>query len=170
MFVSLFLFLSVWLSLMSIGGDYQDRPSCQRFEQWVLSAGKKIRGSKKKEKGSKRRISQVTDSPIKSKITNPQSINIFSEIFSEEDDSIWPLQLVDLRDKEQFGVLYPLLSKLPHTVMYYLGELIFPEVLAHQNLKLSTCGQVTTRTQYYRLPIHILPSYCSFFSSMVLCL
>ena len=25
--------------------------------------------------------------------------------------------------------------------MYYLNELIFPEVLAHQGLKLSTCGQ-----------------------------
>ena len=25
--------------------------------------------------------------------------------------------------------------------MYYLNELIFPEILAHQGLKLSTCGQ-----------------------------
>ena len=99
----------------------------------------------------------MTDSPIKSKITNSENINIFSEIFSEEDDSIWPLQLVDLRDKEQFGVLYPLLSKLPHTVMYYLGELIFPEVLAHQNLKLSTCGQVALTLRYLILSYLILP-------------
>jgi hypothetical protein len=29
-------------------------------------------------------------------------------------------------------VLYPLLYKLPHTVMHYLNDIIFPEVLAHQ--------------------------------------
>ena len=62
-------------------------------------------------------------------------------MFMEDDDLIWPLQLVDPRDKEQFKVLFPLMFKLPHTVMYYLNELIFPEVLAHQGLKLSTCGQ-----------------------------
>jgi hypothetical protein len=38
-------------------------------------------------------------------------------------------------------VLYPLMRQLPHSVMYYLHEIIFPEVLAHQGLKLSTCGQ-----------------------------
>jgi hypothetical protein len=38
-------------------------------------------------------------------------------------------------------VLYPLLGKLPHAVMFYLDALIFPEVLAYQGLKLSTCGQ-----------------------------
>ena len=44
-------------------------------------------------------------------------------------------------DHEQFKVLFPLLFKLPHAVMYYLNEIIFPEVLAYQNLKLSACGQ-----------------------------
>jgi hypothetical protein len=139
------------------GGPYPDRPSCQRFEQWVLSAGKKVRGSKKREK-SVRRINginspnsphsprrsgtngRVDDRPLIS-FKNSEDINIFAEIFTEEDDLIWPLQLVDLKDQEQFRVLYPLMFKLPHVVMYYLNEIIFPEVLAHQNLKLSTCGQ-----------------------------
>ena len=68
--------------------------------------------------------------------------NIYLEIFSDKfDDLIWPLQLVDPRDKEQFNVLYPLLRKLPHPVMYYLNDLIFPEVLAYQGLKLAACGQ-----------------------------
>ena len=44
-------------------------------------------------------------------------------------------------DHEQFKVLYPLLGRLPHAVMYYLNEVIFPEVLAYQGLKLSACGQ-----------------------------
>ncbi len=48
---------------------------------------------------------------------------------------------MDPKDKEQFKVLYPLLRKLPHAIMHYLHELIFPEALEHQGLKLSTCGQ-----------------------------
>ena len=120
-------------------GPYKDRPSCQQFEQWVLSAGKRIRGSKKKEKAVARKAMLIDNT--KKKLVNNQSINIFAEVFAENDDLIWPLQLIDSRDKEQFRVLYPLLGKLPHTVMYYLDELIFPEVLAYQSLKLSTCGQ-----------------------------
>ena len=135
-------------SLEDEGGNYPDRPSCQRFEQWVLSSGKKVRGSKKREKSARRAVngplSPRDQSPLicftKTPVTDTD-INIFADIFTEEEDLIWPLQLIDLRDKEQFKILYPLMFKLPHTVMYYLNELIFPEVLAHQNLKLSTCGQ-----------------------------
>jgi hypothetical protein len=110
-----------------------------------------VRGSKKREKSSRRindcnspgrsgTSGRVDDRPLIS-FKNSEDINIFAEIFTEEDDLIWPLQLVDLKDQEQFRVLYPLMFKLPHVVMYYLNEIIFPEVLAHQNLKLSTCGQ-----------------------------
>ena len=28
------------------GGPYEQRHACQRFEQWILSAGKTVRGSK----------------------------------------------------------------------------------------------------------------------------
>ncbi len=107
----------------------------------MLSACKRIRGSKKKETAVARRAAMIADpKTLPSKLSNT-SINIFAEVFAENDDLIWPLQLVDSRDKEQFRVLYPLLGKMPHTVMYYLDELIFPEVLAYQSLKLSTCGQ-----------------------------
>ena len=123
-------------SLENEGGPFRDRPSCQRFEQWVLCAGRTVRGSKKREKG-RRRAARDAETP-KSAIEN---FNVFSEVFSDIDDMIWPLQLIDTKDKEQFKVLYPLMYKLPHCVMYYLNELIFPEVLAHQGLKLSTCGQ-----------------------------
>ena len=77
-----------------------------------------------------------------STLTTTANTNIFAEMFSEEfDDLIWPLQYVDPKDSEQYRILFPLLSKLPHPIMYYLNELIFPEVLAHQGLKISTCGQ-----------------------------
>ena len=141
------------------GGPYKDRPACQKFEQWVINAGRAIRGSKRKEKtgtkratliGQQRQLLKDTSEKRKKKElklrTRDQQervigINIFEDIFTEEDDLIWPLQLIDLLDVEQFKVLYPLLYKLPHTVMHYLNDIIFPEVLAHQGLKLSTCGQ-----------------------------
>ena len=134
------------------GGPFKDRISYQKFEQWVLSAGKAIRGSKRREKGVKRSslISMNKAKPNRKKselvlVTKDKErvigINIFAEMFIEEDDLIWPLQLIDIKDKEQFKVLYPLLFKLPHTVMFYLNDIIFPEVLAHQGVKLSACGQ-----------------------------
>lgn len=129
-------------SLENEGGPFKDRPSCQRFEQWVLCAGRTIRGSKKREKG-KRRAAQTSEE----RDDNPrgqstaENVNVFADVFNEIDDQIWPLQLIDTHDKEQFRILYPLMFRLPHCVMYYLNELIFPEVLAHQGLKLSTCGQ-----------------------------
>jgi hypothetical protein len=140
------------------GGPYKDRPSYQRFESWILSAGKNIRGSKKREKGTRRSVHsddnalkdalgniKVTQSTIvrkKTSLSNERKkINVFSDIFADDDNLIWPLQLVEAKDKEQFRVLYPLLTKLPHAVMFYLNDLIFPEVLATQGLKLSACGQ-----------------------------
>jgi hypothetical protein len=122
-------------------GPYKDRPSCQQYEQWILSAGKRIRGSKKKEKNIRRSALLIEQAKKKPSKLNNESINIFAEIFTENDELIWPLQLIDARDKEQFKVLFPLLNKLPHPVMYFLDELIFPEVLQYQGLKLSTCGQ-----------------------------
>jgi hypothetical protein len=130
------------------GGPYRQRPSCQLFERWVLCAGRRIRGSKKKETRSRRSIvsdtasisvtTTATTAANRSAAQQQQVINVFADVFLEDDELIWPLQLVDARDKEQFRVIYPLLFKLPHVVMYYLSELIFPEVLAHQGLKLST--------------------------------
>jgi hypothetical protein len=128
-------------------GPYNMRPSCLMFEEWVLGAGKSIRGSKRKNEKARRkmqkRLSGISEDLLSLFPTesNKNSVNIFADIFAMDDDAIWPLQLIDKKDKEQFSVLYPLLSHLPHAVMYYLNEIIFPEMLAHQNLKLSTCGQ-----------------------------
>ena len=56
-------------------------------------------------------------------------------------DEIWPLQLVNLKDDDQMGILFQLLRSLPHVVQRYLDTCIFPETCAHQGLKLSACGQ-----------------------------
>ena len=84
---------------------------------------------------------QTNGTSSTSTLTKPKLPNIFSDLFIDNfDDQIWPLQMIDPRDKEQYDILYPLLYKLPYIIMYYLNEIIFPEVLAHQGLKLSTCG------------------------------
>jgi len=125
-------------------GPFKSRPCCQRFEQWVLSTGRKVRGSKKKNEKRARRAVQIDLINLDDSSSNKYKklVNsVFTDVFGEQDEEIWPLQLIDTRDGEQFKVLYPLLFKLPHSVMYYLNELIFPEALKHQGLKLSSCGQ-----------------------------
>jgi hypothetical protein len=126
------------------GGPFKDRPSFQKFESWILICGKTIRGSKKKPK--RKLESTATTSEVR-EVRKPKALpkryqrSIFGKIFDLDDDMIWPLQLIDVQDREQFRVLFPLLRNLPHTVMHYLNDLIFPEVLAYQGLKLSACGQ-----------------------------
>ena len=56
-------------------------------------------------------------------------------------NDLWPLHLVDLRDREQVDALYRLLYKLPHVVEYYLKNFVFPVTCRHQGVKLSACGQ-----------------------------
>jgi len=128
-------------SLDEQSGPFKNRPSCMLFEEWILNTGKIIRGSKK-------RKSMVTRGNVRQGSTRMSGIfkrgrvlTLFNDVFSEDDETIWPLHLVDPQDREQFRILYPLLKRLPHVVMYYLNELIFPEALQHQGLKLATCGQ-----------------------------
>jgi hypothetical protein len=124
------------------GGPYKDRPSFLKFEHWILTVGKSIRGSKKKPRKHKPGTSVVSVTVSgKDEEHALYRSTLFSKIFDLDDELIWPLQLIDPKDEEQFKVIYPLLYKLPHTVMYYLNDLIFPEVLAYQGLKLSACGQ-----------------------------
>jgi hypothetical protein len=131
------------------GGPYKDRPTFQRFEHWILTCGKAIRGSKKKPRSNQKYAMQLSSSTPtdleaqtnKLRLEQRYKHSVFGKIFDLDEDLIWPIQLVDAHDKEQFKVLYPLLFRLPHAVMFYLNDLIFPEVLAYQGLKLSACGQ-----------------------------
>jgi hypothetical protein len=96
-------------------GPFKDRPTCQKFEQWVLNAGRAIRGSKRRERGAKRTqlinkkvLGQKKKSElvVKSKDNEDRriGISVFAEVFTEEDELIWPLQLIDVKDREQFKV------------------------------------------------------------------
>jgi hypothetical protein len=105
-------------------GPFKDRPTCQKFEQWVLNAGRAIRGSKRRERGAKRTqlinkkvLGQKKKSElvVKSKDNEDRriGISVFAEVFTEEDELIWPLQLIDVKDREQFKV-----SILPCVLLY----------------------------------------------------
>jgi hypothetical protein len=98
-------------------GPFKDRPTCQKFEQWVLNAGRAIRGSKRRERGAKRTqlinkkvLGQKKKSElvVKSKDNEDRriGISVFAEVFTEEDELIWPLQLIDVKDREQFKVSF----------------------------------------------------------------
>jgi hypothetical protein len=112
-------------------GPFKDRPTCQKFEQWVLNAGRAIRGSKRRERGAKRTqlinkkvLGQKKKSElvVKSKDNEDRriGISVFAEVFTEEDELIWPLQLIDVKDREQFKV-----SILP-CVLFYSVENSMP--------------------------------------------
>ena len=62
-------------------------------------------------------------------------------IDSEILDSIWPLHLVDAKDKEQELVLFALLGRLPQVIFWYLDQHVFPLTMRFQPSKLSASGQ-----------------------------
>jgi hypothetical protein len=74
------------------------------------------------------------------------------------------LQLVDLKDTDQTGLLFKLLRSLPHAIEYYLDQYIFPVTCAHQGMKLSASGQELggdmlfgTRLGFSGTPSDLLP-------------
>jgi len=56
-------------------------------------------------------------------------------------ESIWPLHLVDSKDKEQEQVLYTLLRHSAAAIQWYLDQHTFPLTMRFQPLKLSASGQ-----------------------------
>jgi hypothetical protein len=54
-----------------------------------------VRGSKKREKSSRRRNSFL-ETEAANKAKKQDQMNIFEEIFTEDDNLIWPLQLVSI--------------------------------------------------------------------------
>ena len=56
-------------------------------------------------------------------------------------EDVLPLHLLDLRDAGYLQHLYELLYRSAHVVRFYLSEVVFPEHLAHQHMKLSANGQ-----------------------------
>lgn len=77
---------------------------------------------------------------------------------------MWPLQLCDINDTLQMETIYNLIRNVPNANLFYLDEIIFPETMQHQGLKLSACGQelggsmlFTKRIGFSGTPSDLLP-------------
>ena len=59
----------------------------------------------------------------------------------DTNNDVWPLQLLDFHDAEQMDIVYNLLRERPQVVFHYLVDIVFPDVMRFQGLKLSANGQ-----------------------------
>ena len=110
-------------SLWDEEGPYSKRPSSRQFVEWVHLAGGRVRGLGQDEL---LRLSRLAGAP---------------KTIAAQAPEVWPLRLMDMDDAEQFDPVFGLLCKLPQLVHHYLHNIIFPDVLKHQAMKISASGQ-----------------------------
>jgi hypothetical protein len=137
------LMKGVQQTLWDEDGPYERRPSARRFAEWVKLAGGRVRGSVREEKQKRmkqeqERLARNIEIPTITEIDDTKQPTSSTSTPLME---IWPLRLIDFDDQDQFDVIYNLLYRLPHVVQYYLSHTIFPDVMRHQNMKISACGQ-----------------------------
>eukprot|EP01084_Bolivina_argentea_P028079 52224_1 len=152
-------------------GSYEVRPSCKTFIRWVALAGGKVRGLREKiqavmgddketiaargdnesglaykflycDNNTTTSTSSVDDNSMDQQYQHV--LTRFDESQFEdhnEFDDIWPLQLLDLKDKVMVDRLFRLLRRLPQAIERYLNLHVFPDTMEHQGLKLAANGQ-----------------------------
>lgn len=121
--------------LQDESGPYKKRPSYTTFAKWVALAGGRVRG-----------IDWKTQNRLVKGYTKPDTLLVEESVIgmSENDyllRNVWPLQLVDTNDPEQFQFLHHLMHKLPAMVYNYLHEEIFPETMTFRPTRLCANGQ-----------------------------
>ena len=118
-------------------GKMAERPSSVRWQHWIRLAGGRVRGIMQEEgnvEGDTRFLPNKFH-PAEA------STHSGSDINKDVLNSMWPLHLIDFKDKDQFEVLYSLLRKVPQVVEWYLTNLVFPITMRFQIQKLSSSGQ-----------------------------
>ena len=120
-------------------GKIAERPSSVRWQQWIRLAGGRVRGIAH-DHTVKEGDTRILPSKFHPSDTESRSV---ATIGIEEDvlNSIWPIHLVDFKDKDQFNVLYKLLRRLPQVVEWYLTHVVFPITMRFQMQRLSSSGQ-----------------------------
>jgi hypothetical protein len=111
-------------------GPYEKRKACRAFATWVTAMGARVRGDRRAERETELGIGKRRMSAF----VVPEAVEL------EGDLNIWPLRLIDIHDPDQFAVLFKLLKRSAHAVHYHLSDFVFPELMRHQGLKLSSCG------------------------------
>jgi hypothetical protein len=117
-------------------GKLVERPSSVRWQQWIQLAGGRVRGVAL---DSERNDGDTRFLP--NKLHPGDTSENTSGINKDVLNSIWPLHLIDFKDKDQFEVLYVLLRRLPQLVEWYLTNLVLPVTMRFQIQKLSSSGQ-----------------------------
>jgi len=143
------------------------RPTSLRRKLWVELAGGRVRGVKSKKAkasgaGYVELVRGVDSRVVPNKLTPDSSLldrlsggraalekEELESIDADILDSIWPLHLVDSKDKEQEQVLFKLLRRLPQVIAWYLENHVFPLTMRFQPLKLSASGSCPTHSHAF---------------------
>ena len=119
-------------------GPYKKRTTSVLYNNWVKYAGGRVRGTKNDRDallGSE--IEGLTDELSGAIERAEMAVRPDEDLFND----LWPLHLVDLRDREQVDALYRLLYKLPHVVEYYLKNFVFPVTAGTKALNFRHAGK-----------------------------
>lgn len=112
------------------GKPYYSRKACQRWVRWIMEIGGRVRGFS---------WAGVSLTDVK------ERDNTAWREFPGQDEvllnSVWPLELVDVRDAEQMSKLFALLSKSVTATVHFLFNCAFPEALDHTPSVLVASGQ-----------------------------
>ena len=112
------------------GKPFFNRRACQRWVRWIGEIGGRVRGFS---------WAGISLTDIK------ERDNTNWREFPDQDEvllnSVWPLELVDVRDKEQMEKLFVLLNKSVSATVYYLFNCAFVEALDHTPSVLVASGQ-----------------------------
>jgi hypothetical protein len=118
-------------------GKLSERPSSVRWSAWVKLAGGRVRGTRPA-KGDTDGDTRMLPNRLHPKA---DAGSVDTEIDPEVLKSVWPLHLVDTKDREQFDVLYRLLFRLPQIVDWYTTNIVFPVTMRFQLQRISASGQ-----------------------------
>ncbi|KAK1937540.1 hypothetical protein X943_002698 [Babesia divergens] len=107
-------------------GHLCDRESYKTFNRWVLSAGGRLRESKRKSTLQYHYLCDITDEHV----INPAE-------YVDRASDIWTLDVVNVYDEEQLEVLYNLLKNDGLVIEYFLCNVLFPAAMEHTTLQLT---------------------------------
>lgn len=100
------------------------RPSSALWIEWVQAAGRRVRGTKRRTQAEIPSLETIADSEPAAPL-----------------EDMLPLHLIATDDVEYMEGLFGLLRRSVAILQFYLDEIVFPEQLSHQSMKLSANGQ-----------------------------
>ncbi|EKX73094.1 conserved hypothetical protein [Theileria equi strain WA] len=109
-------------------GRAEDRQSYKLFNRWVLSAGAKLRVSKR----TTRHYHYLYD-PNDSVRTHTENV--------DRESDVWTLDAINVYDDDQMAILYDILKNEGLAIEYYLCNVLFPAAMEHTEMQLTATAQ-----------------------------